>query len=70
MRPRCLNCKSSLPPGCPVEIDIPAFIARIRERDFAGAIAKIKEKNNLPAICGRVCPRSPSVRSTAWWARE
>ena len=40
-----------------MEIDIPAFIERIRERDFAGAIAKIKEKNNLPAICGRVCPQ-------------
>jgi len=55
---RCLNCKKApCRQGCPVEIDIPAFIARIRERDFAGAIAKIKEKNNLPAICGRVCPQ-------------
>ncbi|MGI6513196.1 MAG: NADPH-dependent glutamate synthase [Syntrophomonadales bacterium] len=55
---RCLSCKKSpCRQGCPVEIDIPAFIERIRERDFAGAIAKIKEKNNLPAICGRVCPQ-------------
>jgi len=43
--------------GCPVEINIPAFIKKITERDFAGAISIIKEKNNLPAICGRVCPQ-------------
>lgn len=55
---RCMNCKKSpCRQGCPVEVDIPAFIARIKERDFEGAIAKIKEKNNLPAICGRVCPQ-------------
>jgi glutamate synthase (NADPH/NADH) small chain len=40
-----------------VEIDIPAFIAAIEEGDFRGAAAKLKEKNNLPAICGRVCPQ-------------
>ncbi|MCK4302769.1 MAG: NADPH-dependent glutamate synthase [Candidatus Eisenbacteria sp.] len=55
---RCLNCKTSpCIAGCPVEIDIPAFIALIREGDFMGAIHKIKEKNSLPAICGRVCPQ-------------
>jgi len=55
---RCLQCKNpSCMPGCPVEIDIPAFIARIKEGDFAGAIAKLKEKNVLPAVCGRVCPQ-------------
>ena len=43
--------------GCPVEIDIPAFIARIAEGDFAGAIRVLKEKNVLPAVCGRVCPQ-------------
>ncbi len=55
---RCLACKK--PPcvgGCPVEIDIPGFIAKIRERDFRGAIRILKEKNVLPAICGRVCPQ-------------
>jgi glutamate synthase (NADPH/NADH) small chain len=55
---RCLACKK--PPciaGCPVDIDIPAFIALIRQGDFIGAIHKIKEKNSLPAICGRVCPQ-------------
>lgn len=55
---RCLTCKKSpCRQGCPVEIDIPAFIDRIKNRDFSGAISKIKEKNNLPAICGRVCPQ-------------
>ena len=43
--------------GCPVSIDIPTFIAKIKERDFDGAIATIKESNALPAICGRVCPQ-------------
>jgi len=55
---RCIQCKN---PGCmagyPVEIDIPAFINRVKEGDFKGAIAKIKEKNALPAVCGRVCPQ-------------
>lgn len=55
---RCLNCKKPLcVQGCPVEVDIPGFIAKIKERDFLGAAAKIKEKNSLPAICGRVCPQ-------------
>ncbi|HBT47184.1 MAG TPA: glutamate synthase (NADPH), homotetrameric [Peptococcaceae bacterium] len=55
---RCLQCKKApCRQGCPVEIDIPAFIGRIKEGDFAGAIEKVKEKNNLPAICGRVCPQ-------------
>ncbi|MFA4857920.1 MAG: NADPH-dependent glutamate synthase [Candidatus Margulisiibacteriota bacterium] len=55
---RCLQCKK--PPcvsGCPVEIDIPAFIAEIAKEDFAAAAKKLKEKNSLPAICGRVCPQ-------------
>jgi len=55
---RCLDCKK--PPciaGCPVDIDIPAFIKLIRNGDFNGALHKIKERNCLPAICGRVCPQ-------------
>jgi len=55
---RCLQCKKPLcVEGCPVEVDIPAFIKLIEEKDYAQAIAKIKEKNNLPGICGRVCPQ-------------
>ncbi|MFH1287359.1 MAG: NADPH-dependent glutamate synthase [bacterium] len=55
---RCLQCKKpTCMAGCPVEIDIPAFIKFIQDGDFKSAIEKIKEKNNLPAICGRVCPQ-------------
>lgn len=55
---RCLQCKKEpCREGCPVEVDIPAFIKLTAERDFAGAIAKLKEKNALPAVCGRVCPQ-------------
>ena len=43
--------------GCPVDIDIPAFIKFISEKEYRKTIEKIKEKNNLPAICGRVCPQ-------------
>jgi glutamate synthase (NADPH/NADH) small chain len=55
---RCLNCKKPLcVDGCPVEVSIPSFISLIKTGDFRGALAKIKEKNSLPAICGRVCPQ-------------
>ena len=55
---RCLQCKKpACVTGCPVEIDIPGFISHIKEGDFAGAIAKLKEKTALPAVCGRVCPQ-------------
>lgn len=55
---RCIQCKKEpCRQGCPVEVDIPAFIKLAAEGDFAGAIAKIKEKNALPAVCGRVCPQ-------------
>lgn len=55
---RCLRCKKPVcVKGCPVEIDIPAFIELIAESKFNQACGKIKEKNSLPAICGRVCPQ-------------
>jgi glutamate synthase (NADPH/NADH) small chain len=55
---RCLMCKKpKCIEGCPVEIDIRSFIALVRERKFAEALEKIREKNALPAICGRVCPQ-------------
>jgi glutamate synthase (NADPH/NADH) small chain len=55
---RCLQCKKPrCVQGCPVDIDIPNFIAKIKEKDYRGAIDVIKQKNNLPAICGRVCPQ-------------
>lgn len=55
---RCLTCKvPHCRKGCPVEVDIPAFIKEIKEGNFDGAIDEIKRVNSLPAICGRVCPQ-------------
>jgi glutamate synthase (NADPH/NADH) small chain len=55
---RCLQCKDPrCKQGCPVEIDIPAFIKLIKEGDFEGSIRKLWEMNSLPAVCGRVCPQ-------------
>ncbi|MGD8506379.1 MAG: NADPH-dependent glutamate synthase [Candidatus Bathyarchaeota archaeon] len=55
---RCLQCpKPQCIQGCPVEIDIPTFIQLIREKRFHESARNIKEKNSLPAICGRVCPQ-------------
>jgi glutamate synthase (NADPH/NADH) small chain len=55
---RCLDCKQPLCiDGCPVGIDIPAFIGLVLKKDYVGAVNKIREANYLPAICGRVCPQ-------------
>jgi glutamate synthase (NADPH/NADH) small chain len=55
---RCLQCmKPQCVQGCPVEINIPAFIKCLRDRRYAEGIAEIKKKNALPAVCGRVCPQ-------------
>jgi len=55
---RCIQCKDPrCKQGCPVEIDIPAFIKCIKEGEFEGAIRKLWEMNALPAVCGRVCPQ-------------
>ena len=55
---RCLACKNPrCVEGCPVGIDIPGFIACIVAGDLGGGIKKIKQRNALPAVCGRVCPQ-------------
>jgi glutamate synthase (NADPH/NADH) small chain len=55
---RCLQCRRPMcVQGCPVEVDIPAFVERLREGDMPGAVRALKKDNNLPAICGRVCPQ-------------
>ncbi len=55
---RCLQCKKpQCVEGCPVGVKIPQFIKALREGNMALAVQEMKEKNNLPAICGRVCPQ-------------
>lgn len=55
---RCLNCKNPLcVQGCPVSINIPAFIQKVKERQFEEAYQIISESSALPAVCGRVCPQ-------------
>ncbi len=61
---RCLNCKNKpCVGGCPVSIDIPEFIAKIKERDFLGAYDIIAKSSSLPAVCGRVCPQEKQCES-------
>lgn len=61
---RCLSCKN-MPcvAGCPVNIHIPEFIAKIKEHDFEGAYKIISETSSLPAVCGRVCPQETQCES-------
>jgi glutamate synthase (NADPH/NADH) small chain len=62
---RCLECKNKpCVAGCPVNVDIPAFIALVKEGKFEEAYRKITETNNLPAICGRVCPQETQCEAT------
>ena len=55
---RCLNCKHRpCVSGCPVQINIPEFIAKVAEGDFEAAYQIIAKDSALPAVCGRVCPQ-------------
>ncbi|MFH0732316.1 MAG: NADPH-dependent glutamate synthase [Candidatus Omnitrophota bacterium] len=55
---RCLNCKKPFcVSGCPADIDIPGFIMALKNKKYQDSIAIIKKTNNLPAVCGRVCPQ-------------
>ena len=55
---RCLNCKNpKCVGGCPVSINIPAFIQEVKNRNFERAYEIISESSALPAVCGRVCPQ-------------
>lgn len=61
---RCLNCKHKpCVSGCPVAIDIPAFIAKIKDEDFEGAYEILTKSSSLPAVCGRVCPQEVQCES-------
>ena len=55
---RCLNCKNAqCVKGCPVSIDIPGFVAQVKEGNFEEAYHVISKSSALPAVCGRVCPQ-------------
>lgn len=55
---RCLNCGNPRCKGkCPVHIDIPGFISKLKDGDFAGAAETIHQDSSLPSVCGRVCPQ-------------
>lgn len=61
---RCLNCKNKpCVTGCPVQIDIPAFIAEVAEGNFEDAYKIITKSSSLPAVCGRVCPQETQCES-------
>ena len=61
---RCLNCKNpTCVQGCPVNINIPAFIKTLETGDVLGAASVIKESSSLPAVCGRVCPQEKQCES-------
>lgn len=61
---RCLNCKNKpCSSKCPVQIDIPSFIEKIREKDYIKAYKIIEKSSSLPAVCGRVCPQETQCES-------
>ena len=68
---RCLNCKNRpCVSGCPVNVNIPDFIARIKEGDFEGAYQIISETSSLPAVCGRVCPQETQCESVCTLSKK
>ncbi len=68
---RCLQCpKPACKAGCPVNVQIPEFIKALREGDMPGAVQALKEKNSLPAVCGRVCPQEQQCEKTCILARQ
>lgn len=68
---RCLQCKNpTCVSGCPVSIDIPAFIKLIKEGEFTKSVRKIWEKNGLPAVCGRVCPQEDQCEGVCILAKK
>lgn len=62
---RCIQCKKpTCIDGCPVSVRIPEFVLALRDGDTWGAVEALKDKNNLPAICGRVCPQETQCEAT------
>ncbi len=68
---RCIQCKNpTCIEGCPVNIDIKSFIGRIIDGDYAGGVSVLKERNALPAVCGRVCPQEEQCEASCVLARK
>ena len=68
---RCLNCKNRpCVSGCPVNIHIPEFIAKVKEGDFEGAYQIINQTSSLPAVCGRVCPQESQCEKYCTLAKK
>lgn len=59
----CLNCKNPMcRTGCPLNINIPAFIEKIKKEEYASALKIISEKSVMPEVCGRVCPQEKTCQ--------
>ncbi len=68
---RCMHCKNApCMQGCPVNVKIPDFIAKIKEGDYEGAYKVISLANSLPAVCGRVCPQENQCESVCTRGRN
>ena len=68
---RCIQCKNpTCISGCPVGIDIKKFILEITQKDYKAAYLTIREKNNFPAMCGRVCPAEYQCRKACVFSRK
>ena len=63
---RCLNCPNpKCVQGCPVSINIPAFIEQVKVGNVEGAYQEISKASALPAVCGRVCPQESQCEASA-----
>ena len=68
---RCLQCKNpTCQQGCPVNIDIREFIGAIIEGDLPRGVSVLKERNALPAVCGRVCPQEEQCEASCVLAKK
>jgi len=68
---RCLTCSEpQCVKGCPVGVDIPGFIKLVKAKNYQEAIEKIKQRNSLPAICGRVCPQETQCQRSCVLGRK
>lgn len=68
---RCIQCKNpACIQGCPVGIDIKQFICQLTQKDYRGAYFTIRQKNDFPSICGRVCPAEYQCRMTCVFTKK